>query len=75
MLKIPGEAMGIAARIPGAHIDTVEIRPLTEVSGSPETVRTADKRLKTLFMLSNRPTNRGVKQWTGNAGAGSRSFR
>ena len=29
------EAIGIAARIPGARIGTVEIRPLTEVAGLP----------------------------------------
>ena len=29
------EAIGIAARIPGARIGTVEIRPVTEVSGLP----------------------------------------
>ena len=30
------EAISIAARIPGARIGTVEIRPVTEVSGLPE---------------------------------------
>jgi hypothetical protein len=30
------EAIGIATRIPGARIGTVEIRPVTEVSGLPE---------------------------------------
>ena len=30
------EAIGIAARIPGARIGTVEIRPVTEVAGLPE---------------------------------------
>src|SRR2546425_12417845 len=29
------EAVGIAARIPGARIGTVEIRPVTEVAGLP----------------------------------------
>ncbi len=29
------EAIGIAARIPGARIGTVEIRPVTEVAGLP----------------------------------------
>jgi hypothetical protein len=29
------EAIGIAARIPGARIGTVEIRPVTEVEGLP----------------------------------------
>ena len=31
-----GEAIGIAARIPGARIGTVEIRPVTEVAGLPQ---------------------------------------
>jgi len=30
-----GEAIDIAARIPGARIGTVEIRPVTEVAGLP----------------------------------------
>ena len=30
------EAIGIAARIPGARIGTVEIRPVTEVAGLPK---------------------------------------
>jgi hypothetical protein len=30
------EAISIAARIPGARIGTVEIRPVTEVAGLPE---------------------------------------
>ncbi len=30
------EAIGIAARIPGARIGTVEVRPVTEVEGLPE---------------------------------------
>jgi hypothetical protein len=30
------EAIGIAARIPGARIGTVEVRPVTEVAGLPE---------------------------------------
>lgn len=30
------EAIGIAARIPGARIGTVEVRPLTEVEGLPD---------------------------------------
>ncbi len=30
------EAMDIAARIPGARIGTVEVRPVTEVEGLPE---------------------------------------
>ncbi|MEH2205632.1 MAG: YciI family protein [Nostoc sp.] len=30
------EAIAIAARIPGAHIGTVEIRPVIEVAGLPE---------------------------------------
>lgn len=30
------EAIGFAARIPGARIGTVEIRPVTEVEGLPE---------------------------------------
>lgn len=30
------EATGIASRIPGARIGTVEIRPVTEVAGLPE---------------------------------------
>jgi hypothetical protein len=30
------EALSIAARIPGARIGTVEIRPVTEVDGLPE---------------------------------------
>jgi hypothetical protein len=29
------EAIGIAARIPGARVGTVEIRPVTEVAGLP----------------------------------------
>jgi hypothetical protein len=29
------EAIGIAARIPGARIGTVEVRPVTEVAGLP----------------------------------------
>jgi hypothetical protein len=33
------EAIGIAARIPGARIGTVEIRPVTEVAGLPEDPR------------------------------------
>ncbi len=33
------EAIEIAAQIPGARIGTVEVRPLTEVSGLPETSR------------------------------------
>jgi hypothetical protein len=31
------EAIGIASRIPGARIGTVEIRPVAEVAGLPET--------------------------------------
>jgi len=31
------EAISIASRIPGARIGTVEIRPVTEVAGLPET--------------------------------------
>ncbi|HJP94646.1 MAG TPA: YciI family protein [Pyrinomonadaceae bacterium] len=31
------EAVEIAARIPGAQIGTVEVRPVTEVDGLPET--------------------------------------
>jgi hypothetical protein len=31
------EAVEIAARIPGARIGTVEVRPVTEVEGLPET--------------------------------------
>jgi hypothetical protein len=34
--KSPDEAMDIAARIPGARIGTVEVRPVTEVAGLPE---------------------------------------
>ena len=30
------EAIGIAARIPGARIGTVEVRPVTEVEGLPD---------------------------------------
>ena len=30
------EALEIAARIPGARIGTVEVRPVTEVAGLPE---------------------------------------
>jgi hypothetical protein len=30
------EAISIAARIPGARIGTVEVRPVTEVEGLPE---------------------------------------
>ncbi|MDZ7951968.1 MAG: YciI family protein [Nostoc sp. DedQUE12b] len=30
------EAIAIAARIPGAHVGTVEIRPVIEVAGLPE---------------------------------------
>jgi hypothetical protein len=30
------EAIGIAARIPGAGVGTVEIRPVIEVAGLPE---------------------------------------
>lgn len=30
------EAIGIAVRIPGARIGTVEVRPVTEVEGLPE---------------------------------------
>jgi len=30
-----GEAISIAARIPGARIGTVEVRPVTEVAGLP----------------------------------------
>jgi hypothetical protein len=30
------EAIGIAARIPGVRIGTVEIRPVTEVAGLPK---------------------------------------
>ena len=30
------EAIGIAARIPGARIGTVEVRPVREVEGLPE---------------------------------------
>jgi hypothetical protein len=33
------EAIRIAARIPGARIGTVEVRPVTEVSGLPEDAR------------------------------------
>jgi hypothetical protein len=33
------EAIQIAARIPGARIGTVEVRPVTEVSGLPEDAR------------------------------------
>jgi len=33
------EAIEIAAQIPGARIGTVEVRPVTEVSGLPETSR------------------------------------
>src|SRR5687768_5645511 len=32
------EAIDIAARIPGARIGTVEVRPVTEVDGLPENV-------------------------------------
>ena len=31
------EAIGIAARVPGARIGAVEVRPLREVTGLPET--------------------------------------
>ena len=31
------EATSIASRVPGARIGTVEVRPLTEISGLPET--------------------------------------
>lgn len=30
------EAIGVATRIPGAHVGTVEIRPVIEVAGLPE---------------------------------------
>ena len=30
------EALGIAERIPGAHVGTVEIRPVLEIPGLPE---------------------------------------
>ncbi len=30
-----GEAIGLAARIPGARVGTVEIRPVMEISGLP----------------------------------------
>jgi len=30
-----GEAIGIAARVPGARIGTVEVRPLIEITGLP----------------------------------------
>jgi len=30
------EAIAIAARVPGAHIGTVEVRPLIEIAGLPE---------------------------------------
>ena len=30
------EAIGIAARVPGARIGTVEVRPLIEITGLPE---------------------------------------
>ena len=30
------EAIGIAARIPGARVGTVDIRPVIEVAGLPE---------------------------------------
>jgi hypothetical protein len=30
------EAIGIAARVPGARIGTVEVRPVIEISGLPE---------------------------------------
>jgi hypothetical protein len=33
------EAIEIAARIPGARIGTVEVRPVTDVSGLPEDAR------------------------------------
>lgn len=33
--KDRAEAIGIAARIPGARIGTVEVRPVTEVEGLP----------------------------------------
>ena len=33
------EAIGIAARIPGARIGTVEVRPVVELAGLPETER------------------------------------
>lgn len=29
------EALGIAARVPGARIGTVEVRPLIEITGLP----------------------------------------
>ena len=32
------EAIGIAERVPGARIGSVEVRPLREISGLPETV-------------------------------------
>ena len=31
------EAIGIAARVPGARIGTVEVRPLIEITGLPNT--------------------------------------
>ena len=34
--KDPDEAVDIAARIPGARIGTVEVRPVREVEGLPE---------------------------------------
>lgn len=34
--KDAAEAVSIASRIPGARIGTVEVRPVTEVSGLPE---------------------------------------
>jgi hypothetical protein len=30
------EATGVAARIPGARLGTVEVRPVMEISGLPE---------------------------------------
>ena len=30
------EAVSIAGRVPGAHIGTVEVRPLIEISGLPD---------------------------------------
>ena len=34
--KNKAEAIGIAARVPGARIGTVEVRPLIEITGLPE---------------------------------------
>ena len=37
------EAISIAAKIPGARIGTVEVRPVTEVSGLPESTVIPDE--------------------------------